>query len=364
LIPSPLTQIQLTRCDKLTVPPAYPGTTDCTYKIDANLLPGEGPTNLYATDARAAVDEDSILITANMHNFTDSKFQYSKMWVVPKSAVYNAPLHNCPLVSPNPSFVAWGFKMPDGTIASDVVPAKSYDTNSPVTYLLSAWAGHGKELALWTVDTNQPSLSPGLTAASVPTNAYAQPPDAAQKGTTTKISTLDARLANAVYQPAAGLWTVHAVVCEADTTNSCFEWYQIDPRTKTVVQNGQTSYAGASVYAPSVAVNKKGDAVFVYNSSGPDFYPSVDVVGRAASDPPNRVGTAFSIAPGLGPYQRPGVTFNAPGLQTSADTDPADDNQIWVIGAAATGRSAMDCPNGQANYDWFTGVGAVSFATK
>jgi hypothetical protein len=45
----------------------------------------------------------------------------------------------------------------------------------------------------------------GLTAASVPTNAYAQPPDAAQKGTTTKISTLDARLANAVYQPAAGL---------------------------------------------------------------------------------------------------------------------------------------------------------------
>jgi hypothetical protein len=61
----------------------------------------------------------------------------------------------------------------------------------------------------------------------------AQPPDAAQKGTTTKISTLDARLANAVYQPAAGLWTVHAVVCEVDTTDSCFEWYQIDPRTRT-----------------------------------------------------------------------------------------------------------------------------------
>jgi hypothetical protein len=26
--------------------------------------------------------------------------------------------------------------------------------------------------------------------------------------------------------------------------------------------------------------------------------------------------------------------------------------------------SAMDCPNGQANYDWFTGVCAVSFASK
>jgi len=72
----------------------------------------------------------------------------------------------------------------------------------------------------------------------------------------------------------------------------------------------------------------------------------------------------FVVRAGLGPYERPGVTFNAPGLQTSADTDPTDYDQIWVIGAAATGRSTMDCPNGQANYDWFTGVGTVSFGTK
>jgi len=88
------------------VRPPYPATTDCTYKIDANLLPGAGPTNMYPTNIRVGHDAESIHVTANMHNFTDGKFQYSKLWVLPKSAVYNVPLHNCPLVSPSPSFVA------------------------------------------------------------------------------------------------------------------------------------------------------------------------------------------------------------------------------------------------------------------
>jgi len=348
------------------VNPAYPGTRDCTYKIDANLLPGEGPTNMYPTDVRIGHDADSIEITANMHNYTDGKFQYSKLWVLPKSAVYNVPLHNCPLVSPNPSFVAWGFKMPDGTTASDVIPTKSHDASSSVNYLLSAWSGHGTELALWTLDTHQPSLSPGLTAASVRTSAYVEPPKGVpQKGTTTPISPWGSQLANAVYRPTSGLWTVHAVACQPDTKNSCFQWFELDPQHKAVVQSGVAGYSDASVYAPSVAVNEKGNAVFVYNSSGPNLYPSVDVMGRAASDPPNSLqATAWRIAAGLGPYLRPGATLNAPGLRTSADTDPANDDVLWTFGAYATGKSAMDCPNGQPNYDWATHAAAFSFSGK
>src|SRR6516162_3891994 len=236
------------------VQPPYAATTDCTYKIDANLLPGAGPTNMYPTDVRVGLNADSIQITANMHNFTDGKFQYSKLWVLPKSAVYNVPLHNCPLVSPNPSFVAWGFKMPDGTTASDVIPTKSHDASSSVNYLLSAWSGHGTELALWTLDTHQPSLSPGLTAASVRTSAYVEPPKGVpQKGTTTPISPWGSQLANAVYRPTSGLWTVHAVACQPDTNNSCFQWFELDPQHKAVVQSGVAGYSDASVYAPSVA---------------------------------------------------------------------------------------------------------------
>ena len=40
---------------------------------------------------------------------------------------------------------------------------------------------------------------------------------------------------------------------------------------------------------------------------------------------PTRWELHFVLRAGLGPYERPGVTFNAPGLQTSADTDPTDD---------------------------------------
>jgi len=256
--------------------------------------------------------------------------------------------------------------MPDGTTASDVVPTKSHDASSSVNYLLSAWSGHGTELALWTLDTHQPSLSPGLTAASVHTSAYVKPPNGVpQEGTTTQISPWGAQLANAVYQPTSGLWTVHAVACQPDTNKSCFQWFQLDPRNKAVVQSGVAGYTDASVYAPSVAVNKKGDAVFVYNSSGPTLYPSVDVMGRAASDPPNTLqASAFRTATGLGPYLRSGAVLNAPGLSTSADTDPTNDDVIWTIGAYSSGRSATDCPNGQPNYDWATQVGAFSFGAK
>jgi hypothetical protein len=174
---------------------------------------------------------------------------------------------------------------------------------------------------------------------------------------------LDARLTNAVYQPATGLWTVHATSCPSDPALSCFKWYQLDPRVGAVVQGGSFGYSDASVYAPAVAVNSTGNALFVFNYSGANYYPGIIYTGRDGGDSLNTLQSpGFLLKGGVGPYfGRAGNSVVAPGLSSSADVDPTDDNRFWMVSAYASGTNGT-CPNGGANDDWATQVAAVSLS--
>lgn len=277
------------------VNPPYAGTTDCTFQIDANIQPGAGPTNLYAGGVQVGMDADSILITADMYKFSNSNFKYSKLWVLPKSAVYNVPLHSCPVLNPRPSYVAWGFTLPGGSLAPHVVPAKSYDPSSSTSYLLSAPAGGGNQLALWTLDTQSFSIR----SASVPVKPYSVAPAAQQKATSfmpspPPILTGDARLVNAVYQPNSGLWTVHTTACPLDAKLSCFKWYEIDPNSGTPRQDSFFGYNDSSVFAPAVAVSRNA-AVFAFNSSSSNLFVNLETVGRYAGAPTNALGQSLLV---------------------------------------------------------------------
>jgi hypothetical protein len=353
----------------------FTNPSDCTYAIDANFQPNGPPTNLYPAAVRLGLTDSAIVIAANMVDFNTGVNQFSKLWVVRKSDIYNALLHTCPRFSPTPSLILSGFKMPGGgSNALHVAPAKSYDPNSSVTYLTSAWGGNGSELALWTLDTQALTLSPGLTGTSVPTKPYSSPPQsgAVQKGTTEKIALPDAEVTNAVYQPDAGLWTVHAVTCPWDSTLSCFKWYQIDPVAGQAIQDGVFGYnssVAVSSYAPSVAVNRHGDAVFAFNASGPQTYPSVYYAGRdGVTTPVNQLqGNGFVLVNGVAPFDRP-TGPNALGLNTSIDTDSTDDHLFWMMGAYASGiprgldNAPLACKGSNQVVDsWTTDVGEVSF---
>jgi hypothetical protein len=345
-------------------PPNSPNVTDCTYRMDANVEMSIPPTPYFADSVRVGLTGDSIVITADMRDFVNSNFQTSKLWVLPKTGIYNVPLHNCPLLNPTPSLIKSGFKMPGGNSpAQALVPAKSYDASSPVTYLLSAWGGSGTELAQWSLDTRQLSISPGVIGASMPTTAYSSPPmGVVQQGTTIRIGAGGAALlTNAVLQPTSGLWTVHPVACPWDSTLSCFKWYQISGKVVQDAFFGYSSSVGVSSYDPAVAVNKQGAALFAFGASGPTQYPSVYYAGRDAVDPINQLaGSGFILKNGVGPYRRQGVTLNDPGGRSSVDTDPADDNRFWLVGGYAS--RATTCPDGSTQDDWATQVGAVSFS--
>src|SRR5262249_45252447 len=135
--------------------------------------------------------------------------------------------------SPLVSGIAEGFQNPDGTPTFGLIPTKSYDVSSPVTYLLSASLNGGNTLGLWTLDTSQLSLSPFPTGMPVPTPiSYSPPPPAAQSPETSPLITTEdtMQLVNAVLQPNNGLWTVHTTGCLiGGLLRSCLHWFQIDP---------------------------------------------------------------------------------------------------------------------------------------
>jgi hypothetical protein len=335
--------------------------TDCITAVDANLQPDGSTTNFWPDNARLGMTADTVYIAADMRAFdANSSFQYAKLWGLSKQNIYNIPLQSCP--SGAGSFQIFSsLKNADGSLAAEVVPAKSYDPASSVTYLLSAHFNGGNALNLWTVDSRKQSLS---AAATVPIVAYSQPPPAPQKSTTAvpsppTINTEDARLVNAVYQPNSGLWTVHTTACPWNPAISCFKWYEIDPVAGTTRQDAFFGYTVDSAYAPAIAVSRNA-ALFVFNSSSANHFVNVDYVGRYAGDPTNTLpGNGFVLHSGVDVYTR-----GAPAFHSGADTDPTDDNRFWIAGAWASGNAGgrnATCGDGTVNHDWVTQVATVSF---
>jgi hypothetical protein len=298
------------------------------------------------------MSRDSLVITADMRAFdSNATWQYAKLWVFPKSGIYNAPLKSCPSGT-GPYHYWWELKNPNGSLASAVVPAKSYG-NTSVTYLLAAYGNGGSALSLWTLDSQRLTL----TVKAVPTKPYTPPPPAPQSPTNLVptpplIATGDARLANAIYQPNSGLWTVHTTTCSWNKTLSCLKWYDIDPTAGKPIQDSFFGYTVDSVYAPAVAVSRNA-AVFVYNASSKNHFVDLDVVGRYAGDPANVLGQSYRVKAGVDVYTR-----GAAAAHSGADADPTNDNRLWIAGAWASGNAGgqnAGCPNHTVNHDWNAG---------
>jgi hypothetical protein len=360
------------------LPAAGSVTTDCTVAIDANRQANGSSTNYWADEPRLGMSGDSLVVTAEMKSFADNSPKGAKLWVIPKTSVYNVPPRPfCPQQAFQPPPVVsriWqGFQNADGTRAVAIVPANSYAVGNSVTYLVSAYPSRGTALNLWTLDTHRLTLSPGLRGSSVPTQLYSAPPTASQPGTSTRISTggksAPTELVNAIYQPASGLWTVHTTACPSSRVGlgSCLKWYEITPKTAKVRQQGYHGYTNAYVYAPWILVNRFDDVVVPFNASGSNFYVGTYYIGRYRSDPLNTVQEpGFLLKDGSGDYQRFSGTdefghpTNTPALRSGGYVDPDNANLFWILGAYAAGLNGT-CPNNTPNYDWATEVGAVAF---
>jgi hypothetical protein len=304
------------------------------------------PQKLYAGETNNA-----IIVSANMIDW-NGNFQFSEIWSIPKAGLY-------PASGQRPSyFKIAGLKNADGSPASELVPAVSYEDSS-FTYLINAYTpGNGQmanQITLWKIDTEQPT-APKLYYWTLSVNDYGKPPDAEQAGSDVRITTWDSGFTNAVLQ-ANGLWAVQSTGCffaNDPVLRSCAHWYQLDG--PSVVQQGTYGWPGAYIFFPSIAANARGDVTLAFNASSADFDVGLYYTGRHASDPPNMLDDIAVLQPGGGCYVRPLGRLNPLAGSTSVTLDLSDGASFWIFGAYAAGTST-DCSSNQ----WGTWLGRVTW---
>lgn len=335
------------------LPQGTVGRSDCTFAVDANVLPG-GHSDLYVDAPQIGMTEQAVVITGAMRSFADHTFQYTKMWVIAKRDIYNVEYQNCPASIQYTYW--WGLKNPDGTIVSSLAPANS---TGSITYLLNAHApgtNGANSLTEWRLDTSRPE-SFTLTRMTVPTARYYAPPAARQAGTSTLINTWDADLSNVVYE-GNSLWTAQTTGCRLigdPTLRSCLRWYQIAPQTGTVLQQSTFGVTNAFVYTPWMVANAYGDAIAVFNVSGPTLPVGIYFAGRKGTDASNSLPLFYVLQRGESCYARsPNNAVGGP--HSGGALDPNDSNLFWISAAYASGSSS-NC----ASNDWSTKIASLSF---
>jgi hypothetical protein len=301
--------------------------SQCLYWFNVNDTPDSG---LWAASPRLGMSANALLLTANMYSSSDNSFQYAKLWMLPKTSVYNDPsLGTCPAAAV-PANLVLNMPNSDGSLPFSVAPARSFD-NSPMAYMINSLWNGGNSLTLWQLDTTDPTTITG-TYGPVSTNSYSVPPNAQQAGSSALITTWDARIFSAVYQPHSGLWTAHATSCtpESDgTTRSCIQWYQIDPASFTAQQQGLVQLPGWYFYSGSIAANDQGDAVLGFSGSSANAYVGIYYTGHYHTDPPNTNQTIWEAKSGEGCYQT-NDSQNSFGTHSDAIVDPIDSSVFWI----------------------------------
>jgi hypothetical protein len=121
---------------------------------------------------------------------------------------------------------------------------------------------------------------------------YTIPPNAPQKGSTYRLDTLDARLAQAVsaVDPAhgkrVGLWTQHTV---AGGAGAMVRWYEVDPARGSLLQTGIVRDPSLFVFNGAISPDRMidgatkafgGSMILGYNTSSRSTYPTIWMIGK------------------------------------------------------------------------------------
>jgi hypothetical protein len=287
------------------------------YALDA-AKDGNTPTNNWADYPGLGVDADALYLTANMF-LVDGDFQYSKIRIVPKAAVYSGGVANY--------FDFVGMTNADGTPAFTVQPCHTFGAPQS-EYLVSSSFPSGNELSLWTITS--PITAPALTRRSVTVSAYDMPPDADQKGGATPLDAGDVRMLHAVFR-GGSVWTAMTTRQNWPSGNAAaVHWFQIDPSVGTLVQEGIFGADGRHCFYPALVPDTNGNVVMVFCASSSTEYASIYFTGRAPNDPLGQMGSSLLLKAGVAGY----VGLDSSGRNRWGDyngvaADPAEAGTLW-----------------------------------
>ncbi|HEX9671631.1 MAG TPA: hypothetical protein VGC93_19335 [Thermoanaerobaculia bacterium] len=320
------------------------------YKLDATK-DGSTQTNNWADYPGLGVDAQALYLTANMFRFGGG-FQYSKVRIVPKGsapstgAYFGGAITFRDLVN---------FKNAEGSTAFTLQPCHTYgapqvqyfvnslfpSTQTPTRTLLSLWA------------LTDPLGTPVMTRRNIGTRPYGLPPDATQKGSSTRLDTGDVRVLNAVFRGGsvwAALTSRHAWTSGGENT-AVAHWFQIEASTGAMTQQGVYGVTGRHYFFPAVMPDGNGNMTLVFSRSGAAEHASARYSGRLATDPLGALQPSAPLKNGTARYVRlDTLGRNRWGDYAGIANDPVDNSTIWSYTKFAAGVNK-----------WGTWIGASKF---
>ncbi len=286
-------------------------------KIDADLDNNAQQFSNSADFPGLGVDNTNIYISANMYDDNEF-FQYSKVWAIPKDQFLAGSL---------PSPLTWHeFRNPPPQESdSTMQPAHTFDNTSAEYFVFERSSGILR-LASITFPGGTPTWSYLGQVSVTPFNSTFALPDIPQLGNDNGIDPGDTRLLNAVYRNGS-LWTTHHVAVGGKIEVG---WYQINPLTASVVNQGRVSDPSRWYAYPSIAVNKDGDAAIGFSGSSATEYMSAYYTSMKAGS-----GTTQPVSllkSGEAPYYKTlGGAFNRWGDFSATVVDPSDNLSFWTL---------------------------------
>jgi hypothetical protein len=216
------------------------------------------------------------------------------------------------------------------------------DPNTSETELLYSGyitpAGLLKRTELLNTDTNSPTLNTANQLIAV--TPYGLPPQGSQLGGPNNIETGDNRLSSSVVRGGDGkVWGVQSVSFNG---RAALRWFQIDPKTNALLQEGIISKAGFDYYYGSIAVNSKGCVVIGFSGSSADTFISAYAVEGTTVADVTTFGDAILLKAGTHSYD---VDFgggrNRWGDYSATVVDPENEDIFWTIQEWASDFSTL-----------------------
>lgn len=131
------------------------------------------------------------------------------------------------------------------------------------------------------------------------------------------------------------------------------EWYDITnpDGTPAVAQQGSVSNATTNYWMGSIAEDKMGDMAIGFSASSTSLFPSIEFVGRLATDTKGTTGPTEPIATGTN------VQESTPlwGAYSSMSMDPSDDCTFWYT------TEFIQTPPSGSTANWSTWIASLKF---
>jgi hypothetical protein len=272
------------------------------YSIDTTDPSGNG-CPCFADQPRLGIDQTNLYVTADEFSILGPQFNGAEMWAIDKSDLVNGVA--------KPHLV----NFPNLTIDT-AAPQPALSTGQPdAEYFLSSLDPSGtgdNRIGVWAM-TNRDKVglggTPDLSSVVINSEAYAIPPPAKQKGSTSRLDSGDDRMQQTQFVGSTvwGELTTAVQPAGDSSVRAGGAWFQVQPTlgsgkitSASIVRQGYIAAAGKYELYPAVQPDAAGNAAAVFTLTNSVRFPSAAYATLKAGG--SNFGPAVVAAPGTGPY--------------------------------------------------------------